>query len=436
MERTITQYFGPEEYERVAMLYSQDVDATTLAKFEELAHQRLTLTATFGAEMPADAHNRGLYLYCNSPLGSTAIYTERFGGRHDLAAMLHEQEKSFNLLWDILLLQLDTLVEDSVDYETLRSFLDTTMRADLWDLTLELTVTDLGEDAMNNLAEYEELPDDAMPAFMRAVHFFDARGYIEPQEVFAAMVAADDDDDDWRFAMKTLGQAIGHRMGMKNGAMPPAFEALMDYSDDELEEEIERFFDSDERVTAMLADFRAGFDGMSADLFDIGGDARDITLYVPVEPYETNGTWVEASEPVPSGNEDVIGYDPRSYVEWQYPLAGIAPDGDLAQVVYAFWAEPAEAYQVERFGAPVLDDDLLAEQCRWRQMLGSSLQDEWDAFIDGLSPGPDLADTLRQFRFSIEGPVDPDNTEVTQSRMAKDVIGRLVSKLPSDKSRN
>ena len=41
MERSITQRFGPEELERVAMLYSHDIDADTLAKFEEQAKEYL-----------------------------------------------------------------------------------------------------------------------------------------------------------------------------------------------------------------------------------------------------------------------------------------------------------------------------------------------------------------------------------------------------------
>ena len=123
-------------------------------------------------------------------------------------------------------------------------------------------------------------------------------------------------------------------------------------------------------------------------------------------------------------------------MEGKYQLASAAPGGDSAQVVYALWAEPAVDYQVERFGAPILDESALAEQCRWRQMLGPSLRDEWDAFIDGLRPGPDLANTLREFRFSIEEPIESEYPTDSKSRIAGDVTGNLASNLPKEESRN
>jgi hypothetical protein len=429
-------------------LYSQEIDAKTLDKFEEGSTSKISLTGTFGTNMPADSHNSGVYLYCDSPLGSSAVYTERFGGRHDLAAMLRGQEEAFNLLWDIVLLQLDALAGDAADYTALRSFLDTTMRADMWDLLLEMTVSDLGKDSMSNLSWQEDIPDDSTEMFMRALHFLHARGYLEMQEMLA-IVAGEFDDDTWVFAVKTVGTAIGRRMAMADGAMPAAFETLMDYPEGQFGEVVERVIEGDERIAARLAEFRESLDGMSAaeasssvdelvkqtflfdfDLLDIGGDARDVTLYIDVEPYMTNGAWYEASEPVESDNEDIVTGNSMSYVEWQYPLASIAPRGDLAQVVFAFWAKPAEEFQLEHFGIPVLSDKSLANQCRWRQLLGPALRDEWDAFVAGLRPGPDLENALREFRFSIEDPTDDSvDPKAIESVIAYDVVKSMMSSL-------
>jgi hypothetical protein len=453
MERKITQSFGPEELERVALLYSQDIDAATLAKFEKSAEAKTSLSGDFAPAMPFDSHNRGVYLYCDSPLGSAAVYTERFGGRHDLAAMLSEQEKAFNVLWDVLLLQLDALVGDSTDYATLRSFLDTTMRADAWDLALETTLADLGADATRNLSVLDDMPDDVTDKFMRALHFLDARGYLTLQEALELLLGELDEDDWYPLLVKTLGESVGRRMGLEDGAMHAAFEALMDIPQERFDDEMERLFGSDERIVGLLAEFRRDLDGMSSaepsrsmnvvadraflfdfDLLDISGDARDVTLYIPVEPYMTNGAWVEARETVVTDSEDVLVPVHQSLVEWEYPLASVPPGGDLAQVVYAFWAEPNEAYQVERFGLVVSDGDSLANQCRWRQMLGPSLRDEWDAFIDGLRPGPELADTLREFRFSIEEPRGSDDPDASRSQLAREVTRHLSSKVESEKS--
>lgn len=448
MERKISQRFGPEELERVALLYSQEIDAATLAEFEESRLHETSLTGNFVTDMPADSDNRGIYLYCESPLGSAAVYTERFGGRHDMAAMLREQEKAFHVFWDILLLHLDALVGNSDDYATLRSFLDTTMRADMWDLALELTVADLGADASRDLTLLDDIPDDVTEKFMRGLHFLDARGYLTLQEALEVMIGELDEDDWYPVTVKTLGEAVGRRMGLEDGTMPAAFEALMDLSPEQLEEEFERMQASDERIGAQLADYRGGLDGMSAagpedsmealaqrlflfdfDLLELNGNARRVTLYIPVEPHSTNGTWVEARETVLPNNGEVVTTELRSYVEWQYPLASIPPGGDLAQVVYASWAEADEAYQVEHFGTLVLEDSWLADQCRWRQMLGPSLREEWDAFVDGLSPGPNLADTLREFRFSIEEPRESDDPDASRSQLAGQVTRHLASKV-------
>ena len=454
MERTIKQNFGPEELERVALLYSQDIDAATLAKFEESTENRTSLTGNFVTDMPTDSHNRGVYLYCDSPLGSAAVYTERFGGRHDMAAMLSEQEKAFNAFWDVLLLQMDALVGDSDDYATLRSFLDTTMRADMWDLALELTVADLGADATRNLSELDDMPDDMAEKLVRSLHFLDARGYLTLQKALEVFLGEGGEEDMYRVLVKTLGESVGRRMGLEDGAMHAAFEALMDIPEDQIDDEFERLQTSDERIVGLLADYRRELDGMSAagpesslealaqrlflfdfDLLDLGGDARDVTLYIPVEPYITNGTWYEAREFPVTDSNDVVTTETRSLVEWQYPLANVPPDSDLAQVVYAFWAEPDEAYQVERFGLVVSEDDSLADQCRWRQMLGPSLRDEWDAFVDGLRPGPDLARTLREFHFSIEEPRESDDPDASRSQLARSVTRHLASKVEKAKPR-
>ena len=314
---------------------------------------------------------------------------------------------------------------------------------------LELTVSDLGKDSMSNLSWQEDTPDDAAAIVMRALHFLDDRGYVTLRDALDHMAGSYFDNEDWRIGVRLVGKAIGQRMGMDEGSMPAAFAALADYPEKQLEKDLDRFRNTDVRVLRILGEFRKNFDGMSVtepsssmealleqallfdlDLLDLGGDARDVTLYIPVKPYRTNGAWFEASEPNVSGDEDVVTGDSRSYVEWQYPLASVAPAGDLAQVVFAFWAEPAEDYQVEHFGFRVLSDEALADQCRWRRMLGPSLREEWDRFVAGLRPGPDLDKTLRRFRFSIEElPDENSDPNAIDSRIARDVVHAITSNM-------
>ena len=417
MEREISQNFGPEELERVALLYGQELDKETLAKFEEHSSVDAALTGRFHTLMPYDSRNSGVLLHCDSPLGSASMYTERFGGRHDIAAMLNDQERAFHLVWDIVLLVLDDLVGSSPDYPALRSFLDTTVRADAWDLTLELTVSDLGKDSMTNLSWGEETADDVFPMLMRALHFLEDRGYIRANGLYRQLADPAKNDEGSHFVLEIIGTSIGHRMGLgKETAMPAAFLALQQYSDDELEDKVELFLDNYDSVAGLhsgsvdaLAEQAFLFD---FDLLNIGGDARRVTLYLPVKPYETNGAWFEAGESSDEENipDEVVVGDSRSYVEWSYPLADADPhSGNLPQVMFAFWAEPAEQYQLDLFGHLALEKRHLVNQCHWRENLDTSLRVEWDAFIGGLHPGPDLEATLRNFRFSAEAEAEQSN---------------------------
>lgn len=458
MEREISQKFGPEELERIALLYGQEISEDTLAKFEEESVVSTSLTGRFQGRMPDDSHNSGLLLHCESPLGSASMYTERFGGRNDLAVMFRDQEKALNLFWDIGLLLLDDLVGHAPDYEELRSFLDTTMRADAWDLALEMTVSDFGADSMANLSWMEDTPDDALPMIMRALHFVESRGYVRLDGLFRELHELENNGDTWSVALQLVGTAIGRRMGLDDeAAMPNALVALGQYPEEELEDRIEQFIDGDENVARLIAEYREKYDGTTTpdtsesmeilakqlflfdfDLLDIGGDARRVTLFVAVEPYQTNGVWFEATEPVESvtaPDEVVVFGDSQPYVEWSYPLADNDPrGGDLAQIVYAFWAEPAEQFQLERFGRIVLDKEPLETHCRWRENLDAPLRAEWDTFIAGLQPGPELEATLRSFQFSTEAEAEQsDDPDKVSSRIAYDVIGRLARAVKSDR---
>jgi hypothetical protein len=456
MEREISQQFGPEELERVALLYGQGVGEEMLAKFEKQSYVDTALTGRFRSHMPDDSRNSGVLLYCDSPLGSASMYTERFGGRNDIAAMLHNQERAFHLVWDIVLLLLDDLVGSSPDYPALRSFLDTTARTDAWDLTLEMTISDLGKDSMTNLSWREDTPEDVNPMLMRALHFLESRGYLRLDDFYQQLTDRDKNDEDLHVALKLVGTSIGRRMELgEKYAMPAAFSTLLQFSDEELEDKIEQVLNNDERVVRLLVEFRKERDGMHMsepsksmdvlvkqaflfdfDLLDIGGDARRVSLYLPVEPYQTNGAWLEANETdgeVSTPDEVVILENSVSYVEWSYPLADADPrGGDLPQVVFAFWAEPAEQYQLNHFGQLVLEKEDLENQCRWRENLDTPLQAEWDAFIEDLRPGTDLGPTLRNFRFSVEAEAEHSgDPNAIRSGIASEVIRHLADAVQS-----
>jgi predicted secreted hydrolase len=67
-------------------------------------------------------------------------------------------------------------------------------------------------------------------------------------------------------------------------------------------------------------------------------------------------------------------------------------------VLFAIWAEPAEEYQQTHLGQVALRGRALSDYVEWRAQLSAGDQAAWDAFTDGLCPGPDLIQQLENFR--------------------------------------
>jgi len=91
-------------------------------------------------------------------------------------------------------------------------------------------------------------------------------------------------------------------------------------------------------------------------------------------------------------------------VLWDTSIGDRTKTNALPFTCYASWGQANETFQTEHFGKIALTGDGLIKYCLWRG--GQSLQQggEWDAFLAGLQPGPELAKRLDAFRFSNETP--------------------------------
>ena len=102
-----------------------------------------------------------------------------------------------------------------------------------------------------------------------------------------------------------------------------------------------------------------------------GADQVELTLAAAKQPYQTNGRWDAATAGMHS-------------------TANLAKKSALPALFYAFWSQPDEAFQRAHFGRQVLEGDGLAQYVLWYRSLSADEMRQWDAFVTGCRPGPDL----------------------------------------------
>jgi len=443
MHRSIERPFGPEHYDHVASIYGIEPTAEILASFDKKDDSKHSFSGSFEFAMPDDNNNSGYLYHCDSPLGSASWYTERFGGHDQIATTLENQKTAVNRMWDLWLVVLEALVGAEPEFDELRSFLDLTMRNDILNMAQTMSVTDIGVDATVSLpdlgGEFEGLD-----TVLRLLHYLDAHGYIEPAEILSMITESENAfDDEAAGFIKILGRSIGRKMGLPgNEQIPPAFARLAAHSYEELEQAIDQLIQESASVSALLTrwkdeDHAQGLTdkqmleamaqralSFELSLFSLGGDVLRVRLRLPIEPYVTNGRWIEEDAAL----EPAI---PGAMVEWMYPLASsLAIKSDLPVILHAMWAEPSVEYQVQKFGAVVLEQEDLDAFCWWRLRLAENQLAAWDAFVDELHGGPDLRASLQRFRFvdEPERTVD-ENSNTGQSQIAADVIRDILNGL-------
>lgn len=140
-----------------------------------------------------------------------------------------------------------------------------------------------------------------------------------------------------------------------------------------------------------------------------GGDQLSLGLKTGREPVATNGDW--------------SGEDTR--VSW--PKQFLPQPGQPPQLTYAVWDQPDAAAQQRHFGKVVLQGESLIEYCLWYHGLTEAEQQEWDAFVGTLSPGDELPDSLKAFRFLHE-PADRQRDE----RIAASAVDAILAGLKGE----
>ena len=373
--------------------------------------QKHAFEGTFTRTTPSDIGGAGYYLYFDSPMGTLTCYGERFRGTDNMADRVQKGLYSADWLVDRFVEWLEREFDGMPWWPAVHGLIDGELRSDVKNLVLffwsqawdnsSLNASDDGREkgveivarillylAERNYFQPEELPwlirvvaagrpagasgealepwkEEQAFRFLLEEILSRKLGISEPGDVADSLLKffmREDLSKSWEEYMKTTmeWQELWEREQLEDpDASPPPLEKLM-------EEQVGDLF-------ALVLPF------IETNTSGLGSDecARiHVRLASPGMPDGTNGIW----------NEE------KKLVEW----SGIFCEKQAPPAfIYAFWAEPDEAFQEEHFGRTVLEGMNLAKYVAWYAALSEKETQEWDEFIASLSPGDDLWEKIR-----------------------------------------
>lgn len=352
-----------------------------------------TATADFAGVMPQDIGGAGAYTNFTTRLGEAGFYQERFRGTNDLAGQMARRFAAADQVDDLMMGWTKMQFGHEPGYKNLRKFLGTDFRQDLKNAGLYAWA---GE--VNNLSDTNN-PNEFIFRFFQYLH---ERGYLKLSDTrdIYLLVA---NDADASITGHLLQRLISEKMNRAASTpLPPSFAVLGD--SDALQQSWEKYLADTDLYRARLKQWESETNADSniarpkpEDVADdavkvlvfgnvdegFGGtpDHLTVKLTLPHAPDFTNGKWQDGR------------------VVWS---ADLDPGRPLPAFCYAGWSNPNTSFQSEHFGRVILDNAALSQYCFWQGSLGAEQNREWDSFVAGLKPGPELATNLAEFQFSGE----------------------------------
>jgi hypothetical protein len=387
-------------------------------------HEKLTnatkdvFTGRFtNGKTPADVGNVGAYSHLTSSLGSTSSYVERFGGDDDLAAQLFKRRKSADALADVLAGWMAAELGQDPRFPQLKKFLDEDLRRDLQNLAVYLWAHQATEDS--------QTPPNG-EFLVRAAQYFCERGYFSPQDIPSLLRVLSDGDP--RLLLGHIQRFLASKMGIAKdqpipaslgflGDLPRLTASLGKYarSTEPLRKRLAAAKpqkqnkagsketmparEDEDSITQLILEPALDMVGFQLNIF--GGSVRSLNLRLicAEKPYATNGKW----------------NDKLAAATWDRSLDA---DRKAPVVCFAFWSTPDVSFQKAHFGKLLLTGEGLAQYAIWRGLLTPTEAKEWDRFIDGLKPGPNLEAAVQTFRFSTDPKVKSTESQEQAASLA------------------
>ncbi|MEX0641775.1 MAG: hypothetical protein WD468_03695 [Pirellulales bacterium] len=361
---------GADELARLARLYEKRASG--------LNEKKQTFVGRFREKLPQDIGGDGTYTFWDTPLGSMAAYVERFRGNDDLLAKQDRHHKIIDDAVDLLIGWLEAELGKQAEFDKLRTFVDRNLRRDLKNLASY--ATHAGSAARDSTAIEEWA--------VRMMQYCCERGYVTPREIPRLMRSWQED-----LPLVLLSRIV--TTNMKVDGERPAFLADEPTAQASLRRYLSTTPQYRRLVTEWVAKGRPDANTPKPDDVlemvlepvndEIGWfrrhDKLDLRLSCSTEPVHTNGKW-------DAGKKQVV---------WQ---SEISPPLLPPTLCYATWSEPNQKFQHEHFGKVALTGKALQSYAMWYHGLTAKESAQWDAFVEKLTPGPDLKKVLGQFQFS------------------------------------
>jgi len=351
--------------------------------------------STTGTELPNDLlngalTNRGLFVRETANVGMLALYSERMPGQPNLTVVLRAAEQYADTLTRALAAEMRArpeLAAKPEGAEACARLIETEGREDVlgalllgWQfMTRGAALTDAGVEIEGSDKPTPFLYGEGL----RLADYLSERGYLKAGEV--------------RPVPEVMGEVIKHGVLRKaavalgypaEGPWPEALREIGEKPEEFLNAGLARIGVEKEALDKLIEPAAPAI---------LGNPPTGTVVWRGAgEPLFTNGKWAaDAKE---------VRWDARARVGCETP-----------QLLFAVWAEPAEDFQREHFGAVAVREYELYEYLNWRGGLSNAERAAWDAFVTECRPGPELIGRLQAFRMPEEA-----TTQLATSQPAKE----------------
>jgi len=412
--------FPEDELSSIAEAYGCEPPAAAPEKF--------LFEGVFTGRTPADLGGTGFYSYFESPLGSLAVYGERFRGDMDIAGRVQAALEASDRVVDHGSGWMEMEFGTCSWWPLMRDFIDGELRDDFKNLLMRVWM--LGSAGLELGPPSDK--DHKVEEMIACIALFLAeREYLVPDEVpwiFRLMTAGLPEERDEelqnREIEKRAGKEMLRRVLSRKLDFPEEEAAIADLmsfffaGDKQIEESFKRYMAGTDEWKEMmeawekekaenppfrdhgvpaLTETKAKAPDIDEILGRYSGEIVPLVLPVvarsmewffddtgrvsisfasPVEPLSCNGEWNEEDRRIRWAGEMYTHQCPP----------GIA---------YTVLSIPDEKHQRSLFGRVLLQDEKLAHYVLWYEGLQKDEAEEWDGFLNSLDPDADIAEMIR-----------------------------------------
>jgi len=348
-----------QEKERIEEIYQDKLKLNDEREF--------AIVGTFVLEMPDDVGGAGSHSYLESPMGSVSYYSERFRGDFNFAGTIRNRERDLNEVVDLLVQWAALTLGESEQGHQLRKWIDTNLRRDLKNLMLLAWSHRIAVDLGGKV--------DPASSLAHAMQFLVEHGYVVMQDVptLSRQIRNGNAEELVSWITSTVMRQAGIRPGDGDQPDDDRLRSMLQHPN-ELLRSLRAFL----RDTSLYEELQATRSEDSTDplwvltkpvwrelyVTPIKSPRAnlEVTLQTNSEPFETNGQ-----------------YDPESNeTHWQSSLHGRC----IPMLVFATWANPDEAFQIDKLGKVLLKDAKLAEYIVWYRGLEINERQQWDSLFE------------------------------------------------------